>query len=132
MPGIVLFGYSDVGYVCLDLLLAQKRDVRLVVTHEDDPSEAKWFRSVAQRARAAGVETLTAEIKDGPAIKGDQANRQVPAGEGVMDFGSIAKAGGTSTEWMIVEFDEYEKDIFDGIQRSYTYLTSKGYATGKV
>ncbi|MBI3507325.1 MAG: formyltransferase [Proteobacteria bacterium] len=69
MPGIVLFGYSDVGYVCLDLLLAQKRDVRLVVTHEDDPAEAKWFRSVAQRARAAGVETLTAEIKDGPAVE---------------------------------------------------------------
>jgi methionyl-tRNA formyltransferase len=69
MSGIVLFGYSDVGYVCLDLLLAKGHDVRLVVTHEDDPGEAKWFRSVAQRARAAGVETLTTEIKDGPAIE---------------------------------------------------------------
>lgn len=69
MPGIVLFGYSDVGFVCLDLLLTQGRDVRLVVTHEDDPGEAKWFRSVAQRARAAGVETITAEIKDGPAVE---------------------------------------------------------------
>ncbi len=69
MPGIVLFGYSDVGYVCLDLLLEKGHDVRLVVTHEDDPGEAKWFRSVGQRARAAGIETLTAEIKDGPAIE---------------------------------------------------------------
>jgi len=69
MAGIVLFGYSDVGYVCLDFLLSQGRDVRLVVTHEDDPEEAKWFRSVAQRARAAGVETITAEIKDGPAVE---------------------------------------------------------------
>jgi len=69
MPGIVLFGYSDVGFVCLDLLLSQGRDVRLVVTHEDDPGEAKWFRSVAQRARAAGIETITAEIKDGPAVE---------------------------------------------------------------
>ncbi len=69
MSGIVLFGYSDVGYVCLDLLLAKGHDVRLVVTHEDDPGEAKWFRSVAQRARSAGIETLTAEIKDGPAIE---------------------------------------------------------------
>ncbi len=69
MSGIVLFGYSDVGFVCLDLLLSQGRDVRLVVTHEDDPGEAKWFRSVAQRARAAGVETVTAEIKDGPAVE---------------------------------------------------------------
>ena len=69
MPGIVLFGYSDVGYECLDLLVGQGRDVRLVVTHEGSPSEAKWFRSVGERARAAGIETTTAEIKDDPAIE---------------------------------------------------------------
>ncbi len=69
MPGIVLFGYSDVGYVCLDLLLERKLDVRLVVTHEDDPGEAKWFRSVGNLSRSAGIETTTAEIKDGPALE---------------------------------------------------------------
>lgn len=69
MPGIVLFGYSDVGYECLDLLVGQGRDVRLVVTHEDSPSEAKWFRSVGERARAAGIETTTAELKDDPSIE---------------------------------------------------------------
>ncbi|MGA9119924.1 MAG: sugar phosphate isomerase/epimerase [Bacteroidota bacterium] len=71
-------------------------------------------------------------IKDGPAVKGDAANRQVPAGEGVMDFGAIATAGAGNTEWWIVEFDEYDKDIFDGIRQSYQYLSSKGYAVGKV
>ena len=69
MPGIVLFGYSDVGYECLDLLVGQGRDVRLVVTHEDSPSEAKWFRSVGERARAANIEVATAELKDDPAIE---------------------------------------------------------------
>lgn len=69
MPGIVLFGYSDVGYECLDLLVGQGRDVRLVVTHEDSPSEAKWFRSVRARAIEAGIETATAEIKDDPGIE---------------------------------------------------------------
>ncbi|MBL8831024.1 MAG: formyltransferase [Rhodospirillales bacterium] len=69
MAGIVLFGYSDVGFVCLDHLLTNGYDVRLVVTHEDDPGEAKWFRSVAKRAREAGVETLTSEIKDGPEVE---------------------------------------------------------------
>ncbi len=69
MPGIVLFGYSDVGYECLDLLVGKGCDVRLVVTHEDSPSEAKWFRSVGERARAAGIETTTAEIKDDPGIE---------------------------------------------------------------
>jgi methionyl-tRNA formyltransferase len=69
MPGIVLFGYSDVGYECLDLLVGQGRDVRLVVTHEDSPSEAKWFRSVRARAAEAGIETTTAELKDDPGIE---------------------------------------------------------------
>jgi len=69
MPGIVLFGYSDVGYECLDLLVGQGRDVRLVVTHEDSPSEAKWFRSVRERASAASIETTTAELKDDPSIE---------------------------------------------------------------
>ena len=68
MSGIVLFGYSDVGTECLDLLVSLGCDVRLVVTHEDSPSEARWFRSVAARARAAGIDTTTAELKDDPGI----------------------------------------------------------------
>jgi sugar phosphate isomerase/epimerase len=71
-------------------------------------------------------------IKDGPAIKGDEALKQVPAGDGVMDFPAIVRAGGTNIKWMIVEFDEYANDIFDGIQKSYTYLTKNGLAEGKV
>jgi len=69
VPGIVLFGYSDVGTECLDLLVSMGLDVRLVVTHEDSPGEAKWFRSVAARARDAGIATVTAEIKDDPGIE---------------------------------------------------------------
>lgn len=69
MPGIVLFGYSDVGFTCLDLLLTQHRDIRLVVTHEDDPLESKWFRSVRALAQGAGVETTVAETKDGPELE---------------------------------------------------------------
>jgi hypothetical protein len=33
---------------------------------------------------------------------------------------------------MIVEFDEYAGNIFDGLQQSYTYLTKKGLAKGKI
>ena len=71
-------------------------------------------------------------IKDGPAVKGPKGYEQVPAGSGVMDFKSIAKAGGNHTRWMIVEFDEYADNIFDGIQRSYTYLTKNHLAKGKI
>lgn len=70
-------------------------------------------------------------IKDGPAIKGEQSFAQVPVGTGTMDFPAIVKAGGENTKWMIVEFDEYDKDIFDGIRQSYDFLTSNGLAQGK-
>ena len=89
-------------------------------------------RDPAAILRDFGKRAPLLHIKDGPAIKGEKAYEQVPAGEGVMDFGAICKAGGENIEWMIVEFDEYSKDIFDGVQKSYTYLTSKGYAEGKI
>jgi sugar phosphate isomerase/epimerase len=70
-------------------------------------------------------------IKDGPAIKGDKAYEQVPAGKGTMDFPSIVEAAGQNTKWMIVEFDEYAGDIFEGMNTSATFLTSKGLTKGK-
>ncbi|MGA9406679.1 MAG: sugar phosphate isomerase/epimerase [Bacteroidota bacterium] len=71
-------------------------------------------------------------IKDGPAIKGPTMFAQVPAGQGALDFPSIVKAGGKNIQWMIVEFDEYAGNIFEGLQRSYTYLTKNELAKGKV
>jgi sugar phosphate isomerase/epimerase len=71
-------------------------------------------------------------IKDGPAIKGEKAYEQVPAGSGTMDFPSIVKAGGSNIKWMIVEFDEYAGNIFEGVRSSYTYLTKNNLAKGKV
>jgi len=71
-------------------------------------------------------------IKDGPAVKGDPMYKHVPAGQGSLDFSAIVKAGGENIKWMIVEFDEYEKDIFEGIRESYAYLTRNGLAEGKV
>ena len=95
-----------------------------------------WARTAggdpAAILRDFGKRAPLLHIKDGPAIKGEKAYEQLPAGDGVMNFGAIAKVGGSNIEWMIVEFDEYSRDIFDGIQKSYTYLTSKGYAVGKI
>jgi sugar phosphate isomerase/epimerase len=71
-------------------------------------------------------------IKDGPAIKGDPMYKQVPMGEGSLDFPAIVKAGGKNTEWLVVEFDEYDKDIFEGIAKGYTYLTKNGLGEGKI
>jgi methionyl-tRNA formyltransferase len=49
-PAVVVFAYHDVGYVCLDELIRRGARVLALVTHEDDPQEQRWFRSVAELA----------------------------------------------------------------------------------
>ena len=63
----VAFAYSEVGARCLGALFEAGVDVRLVVTHEDDPNEQRWFASVAEVARGAGCPVVT------PADPGDPA-----------------------------------------------------------
>lgn len=46
----VVFAYHNVGARCLRVLRAHDVDVRLVVTHPDDPGEAQWFMRVADVA----------------------------------------------------------------------------------
>jgi methionyl-tRNA formyltransferase len=55
----VVFAYSEVGARCLAALIESGVAVPLVVTHEDDPREQRWFQSVAEVARAAGCRVLT-------------------------------------------------------------------------
>ncbi len=86
----------------------------------------------AQVVTDFGARAPLLHIKDGPAVKGDPANKQVPAGEGTLDFPAIVGAGGKNIEWLIVEFDEYEKNILDGIKKSYAFLTKNGLAGGRV
>jgi methionyl-tRNA formyltransferase len=51
----VVFGYGDVGDRCLRVLLSAGLKVALVVTHEDDPNEARWYASVAATAAECGL-----------------------------------------------------------------------------
>src|SRR6185503_10579589 len=44
----VVFGYGDIGVRGLSTLLAHGVDVPLVVTHKDDPNEARWYGSVLE------------------------------------------------------------------------------------
>jgi methionyl-tRNA formyltransferase len=64
----VVMAYQDVGWTCLDELLALGAELPLVVTHADDPGENVWFRSVAERACAAGVPVLVPESVNDPAV----------------------------------------------------------------
>jgi methionyl-tRNA formyltransferase len=58
-PGIVVFAYHDVGVECLDALIRCGSRVIAVFTHEDNPEEKIWFRSVAQLARKHGIPVHT-------------------------------------------------------------------------
>lgn len=49
---IAVFAYHNIGYECLKVLLESNEQIVAVVTHEDDPKEEIWFRSVAELAKA--------------------------------------------------------------------------------
>ncbi len=65
---IAVFGYSEVGYRCLGLLLERAADVVGVYTHEDDPTEQRWFGSVAELARKHEIPVHVFEDPRDPAL----------------------------------------------------------------
>ena len=65
-PRILFFGYSEVGYTCLDLLLARGDSVVALITHEDNPNEKIWFKTPAAAARAKGIPVFTPEKVNTP------------------------------------------------------------------
>jgi methionyl-tRNA formyltransferase len=62
----VVFAYHDVGYVALEELLQAGADVVAVITHDDDPGEDVWFRSVRQLAEARGLPVFAPETVNTP------------------------------------------------------------------
>lgn len=55
MTRVVALAYSEVGYCCLDVLLSAGVEVAWVITHRDDPTELRWYRSVSDLARRRGL-----------------------------------------------------------------------------
>lgn len=54
-PRILFFGYSEVGFECLSLLLGRGDNVVALITHEDNPHEKIWFKTPAAAAREKGI-----------------------------------------------------------------------------
>jgi len=67
-------------------------------------------------------------IKDGPC---DRTKAMTAVGDGVMDWARIMQAVPASTEWLIVEIDRCEGDMMTAVEKSYRYLTERGYARGR-
>jgi methionyl-tRNA formyltransferase len=68
MSSAVVFAYHNVGYRCLSVLLAHGVDVKLVVTHHDNPKETIWFDSVAELAALHGIPTITPDNPNTPEV----------------------------------------------------------------
>lgn len=64
----VVFAYHDVGVRCLGVLLEAGVDVRLVVTHDDDPGENVFFASVRALAAARGLAVEAPADANAPAF----------------------------------------------------------------
>jgi methionyl-tRNA formyltransferase len=64
----VVFAYHNVGVRCLSVLLAHGVDVRLVVTHDDDPRENIWFQSVAVLAQQHDLHVVKPDDPNSPEL----------------------------------------------------------------
>ena len=65
-PRILFFGYSEVGYECLDLLLERGDNVVALITHQDSPNEKIWFKTPALAAGKRGLPIFTPEKVNDP------------------------------------------------------------------
>jgi len=86
---------------------------------ENDPAE--------QVAKYKG-RTVLLHIKDGPLVK-DKAHTAV--GSGKMDIPSVIKAADENVlEWLIVEIDSCDTDMFGAVEESFKYLVDAGLGYG--
>jgi len=61
----LVFGYQEIGYVCLEELLNYGAHVSGLFTHEDDPGEEIWFRRPVSLARQHNIPVYMPEaLKD--------------------------------------------------------------------
>ena len=65
-PRILVFAYHNVGHECLGVLVKRRENVIAVITHEDDPRENIWFKSVAGVARRLNIPVHTPESVNTP------------------------------------------------------------------
>lgn len=68
MASAVVFAYHNVGVRCLSVLVAQGIDVRLVVTHQDNPNETIWFGSVRKLAESYDIPVIAPDSPNTPEI----------------------------------------------------------------
>ncbi|HJP30169.1 MAG TPA: sugar phosphate isomerase/epimerase [Candidatus Latescibacteria bacterium] len=94
--------------------------------------DAYWVQTAGPDPAAViaelGSRAPLIHMKDGPCTRKEDMQA---LGEGVTDFQSIIDAGGDNVDWWIVELDRCATDMVEAVEKSYTFLTQKGYARGR-
>ena len=67
-------------------------------------------------------------MKDGPGD--DRASANVAVGDGAVDVPAVLSAA-QHARWHLIEFDRCDTDMFDAVERSYSYLVGNGLSRGR-
>ncbi|MDX6368047.1 MAG: hypothetical protein QOK30_3123 [Nocardioidaceae bacterium] len=87
--------------------------------------DAYWAATAGQDVAALverlGDRVVAVHLKDGP-LNGNTA-AQLPLGKGDLPAADILAAA-SALQFPVLEFDDYDGDIFDGIEESYRFATT--------
>jgi sugar phosphate isomerase/epimerase len=111
------------------------------LNQELDPSiffevDTYWVKVAGHQPAAVIAQlrnrTKLMHIKDGPAVWNDKLAQDNPdpmtaVGKGTQDFPAIIKAA-PNTEWLVIEMDKVDGDVFALLKESFTYMTSNQLA----
>lgn len=65
-PTAIVFAYHSVGVRGIKSLLARGVEIKLVVSHEDNPNETIWFESVADLCAEHGIKRVAPDNPNSP------------------------------------------------------------------
>lgn len=116
-----------------------------VLLEELDPTiffevDTYWVKvaghNPADIVRTLGPRAPFLHIKDGPAVYHenlavDNPDPMTAVGKGTQDFPAIGRAGTGNVQWMVMEMDKVNGDVFAALEASVAYLTSNRLAEAK-
>lgn len=86
-------------------------------------------KDAAETIRNLGPRAPFLHIKDGPLV---MEEAMLAVGDGNMEWSPILEAADAgATEWLVVELDRCDTDMFEAVERSLQYLVDQGYGAGR-
>ena len=94
--------------------------------------DAYWVQTAGQDPATVmtelGSRAPLIHLKDGPCTRDAD---MMALGEGITDFEALIAAGGSNTQWWIVELDRCATDMMEAVTKSLRYLKDSGYGRAR-